>query len=137
MRLRSHGGVGPVEPVCRDEDADRPAADKLGRRSTTGARPSHLPRSAAVERGSNALEHHIASAIRFDKLAVIRMKHRTVRQRRSIYRRRRRAVPKMLRVISRPSTVPAERSIDVNAPDSTTCWTRPGSCGAGAGGPGW
>ena len=50
----------------------------------------------------------------------------------------------MLRVISRPSTVPAERIIDRKAPDCTTCSTMPGSslgafagfCAGGAAGAG-
>src|SRR5580765_424442 len=39
----------------------------------------------------------------------------------------RREVPKIERVISRPSTVPAERSADLNALDLTTCSTMLGS----------
>jgi len=37
----------------------------------------------------------------------------------------------MLRVISRPMTVPAERSIDLNAEDCTTFSTTVGCSGAG------
>ena len=43
-----------------------------------------------------------------------------------------RLVPKTERVISRPSTVPAERSIDLKALDFTTDSTTPGSAAAGA-----
>lgn len=52
-------------------------------------------------------------------------------------RRRRRPVPKMLRVISRPITVPAERIALLNAGLSITCSRKPGSGGrpgAGIGG---
>src|ERR1044072_341823 len=47
--------------------------------------------------------------------------------------RERRAVPKIERVISRPMTVPAERTIDLKALDFTTCSTILGSSFAGRG----